>query len=55
MVNDADKALRVFTRKRVGHALNRLERKGVTEARRMGKGGLLSWRITKPDAQLEGD
>ncbi|WP_125953945.1 hypothetical protein [Novosphingobium sp. MD-1] len=53
-MNEADRALRVLTRKRVGHALKRLERKGVTESRRMGKGALLSWRITKPDAQLEG-
>lgn len=53
-MNEADRALRVLTRKRVGHALKRLERKGVTISRRMGKGALLSWRITKPDAQLEG-
>ena len=53
-MNEADRALRVLTRKRVGHALKRLERKGVTQSRRMGKGSLLSWRITKPDAQLEG-
>jgi len=53
-MNEADRALRVLTRKRVGHALKRLERKGVTASRRMGKGALLSWRITKPDAQLEG-
>lgn len=53
-MNDADRELRVLTRKRVGHALKRLERKGVTQSRRMGKGALLSWRITKPDAQLEG-
>ena len=53
-MNEADRALRVLTRKRVGHALKRLERKGVTESKRMGKGALLSWRITKPDARLEG-
>jgi DNA-binding transcriptional ArsR family regulator len=53
-MNEADRALRVLTRKRVGHALKRLERKGVTQSRRMGKGALLSWRITKPDAVLEG-
>jgi hypothetical protein len=53
-MNEADRALRVITRKRVGHALKRLERKGVTQSRRMGKGALLSWKITKPDAQLEG-
>ena len=38
----------------MGHALKRLERKGVLESRRAGKGALLSWRITKPDARLEG-
>jgi DNA-binding transcriptional ArsR family regulator len=53
-MNEADRGLRILTRKRVGHALKRLERKGITESRRMGKGALLSWRITKPDAQLEG-
>ncbi|WP_067737850.1 hypothetical protein [Novosphingobium naphthalenivorans] len=53
-MNDADRALRVLTRKRVGHALKRLERKGVTVSRRMGKGSMLSWKITKPDARLEG-
>lgn len=53
-MNEADRALRVLTRKRVGHALKRLERKGVTVSRRMGKGSLLSWKITKPDAVLEG-
>ncbi len=53
-MNETDRALRVLTRKRVGHALKRLERKGVVVSRRMGKGSLLSWRITKPDAVLEG-
>ncbi|MGN6356077.1 MAG: hypothetical protein ACTHLU_01185 [Novosphingobium sp.] len=53
-MNDADRALRVLTRKRVGHALKRLERKGVVAARKAGKGALLAWKITKPDAQLEG-
>lgn len=53
-MNEADRELRVLTRKRVGHALKRLQRKGVTESRRMGKSAMLSWRITKPDAQLEG-
>jgi len=53
-MNEADRALRILTRKRVGHALKRLERKGFTQSRRMGKGALLSWRITKPDAALEG-
>ena len=53
-MNEADRALRVLTRKRVGHALKRLQGKGVVASRRMGKGALLSWKITKPDAQLEG-
>jgi len=53
-MNEADRALRVLTRKRVGHALKRLERKGVVAARKAGKGALLAWKITKPDAQLEG-
>lgn len=53
-MNDADRALRVLTRKRVGHALKRLERKGVVANRKAGKGALLAWKITKPDAQLEG-
>lgn len=53
-MNETDRGLRILTRKRVGHALKRLERKGVTESRRMGKSALLSWRISKPDAQLEG-
>jgi hypothetical protein len=53
-MNEADRALRVLTRKRVGHALKRLERKGVVASRKAGKGALLAWRITKPDAQLEG-
>jgi hypothetical protein len=53
-MNEADRALRVITRKRVGHALNRLRRKGVVVSRVAGRGALLSWKITKPDAQLEG-
>lgn len=53
-MNDADKALRVLTRKRVGHALKRLQRKGVVASRKAGKGALLAWKITRPDAQLEG-
>lgn len=53
-MNEADKVLRVMTRKRVGHALKRLERKGVLVSRRMGKGALLSWKITRPDANLDG-
>jgi hypothetical protein len=52
-MNEADRALRVLTRKRVGHALKRLERKGVVANRKAGKGALLSWKITKPDARLE--
>lgn len=53
-MNEADRALRVLTRKRVGHALTRLRRKGVVASRKAGKGALLAWRITKPDARLEG-
>jgi hypothetical protein len=53
-MNEADRALRVLTRKRVGHALKRLQRKGVVASRKAGKGALLSWKITRPDAQLEG-
>lgn len=53
-MNDSDRALRVLTRKRVGHALTRLRRKGVVASRKAGKGSLLAWKITKPDAQLEG-
>ncbi len=53
-MNEADRALRVLTRKRVGHALTRLRRKGVVRSRKAGKGSLLAWKITKPDAQLEG-
>ena len=53
-MNETDMALRDLARKRVGHALKRLERKGVTVSKRMGKGALLSWKITKPDANLEG-
>lgn len=53
-MNEADRALRVLTRKRVGHALTRLRRKSVVVSRKAGKGSLLAWKITKPDAQLEG-
>src|SRR5690606_5780485 len=53
-MNEADRALRVLTRRRVGHALTRLRRKGVVASRRAGKGALLAWKITRPDAQLEG-
>jgi hypothetical protein len=53
-MNEGDRALRVLTRKRVGHALARLQRKGVVASRKAGKGALLAWKITKPDAQLEG-
>lgn len=52
-MNEADRALRVLTRKRVGHALKRLQNKGVVASRKAGKGALLAWKITKPDAQLE--
>ena len=53
-MNETDRALRVITRKRVGHALKRLQGKGVVASRKSGKGALLAWKITKPDAQLEG-
>ena len=53
-MNEADRALRTLTRKRVGHALTRLRRKGVVRSRKAGKGALLAWKITKPEAQLEG-
>lgn len=53
-MNENDMALRVRTRKRVGHALSRLRGKGVVASRKAGKGALLTWRITKPDANLEG-
>ncbi len=53
-MNEADRALRVLTRKRVGHALKRLQNKGVVASRKAGKGALLTWKITKPDAVLEG-
>lgn len=53
-MNENDMPLRVVIRKRVGHALKRLQRKGVVASRKAGRGALLSWRITKPDANLEG-
>ena len=53
-MNENDKALRVLTRKRVGHALKRLERKGILAARKAGKGALLAWKLRKADANLEG-
>ena len=46
--------LRVVIRKRVGHALKRLQGKGVVASRKAGRGALLSWRIAEPDAILEG-
>lgn len=53
-MNETDLALRVLTRKRVGHALTRLRRKGVVVSRKHGKGALLAWKLTKADVQLEG-
>ena len=53
-MNENEMALRVLTRRRVGHALKRLKNKGVVACRKAGAGSLLSWRITKPDANLEG-
>jgi len=53
-MNENDMPLRVLTRKRVGHALKRLQNKGVVASRKAGRGALLAWKITKPDAQLEG-
>jgi CRP-like cAMP-binding protein len=53
-MNEQDRALRVLTRKRVGHALTRLRKKGVVSSRKAGKGALLAWKLRKPDAQLEG-
>jgi len=53
-MNESDRALRVLTRKRVGHALNRLRRKGVVASRKHGKGSLLAWKIKRADVQLEG-
>ena len=53
-MNENDRALRVITRKRVGHALSRLRRKGVVASRKAGAGALLTWKLRKADAQLEG-
>ena len=53
-MNDGDRALRVLTRKRVGHALTRLRNKGVVFSRKAGKGPLLSWKISRANVQLEG-
>ena len=53
-MNETDRALRVLTRKRVGHALTRLRRKGVVVSRKAGKGAMLAWKLTRADVQLEG-
>lgn len=54
-MNEGDLALRKVVQKRVYHALKRLEtRKGVVVSPRAGAGALRAWRITKPDANLEG-
>lgn len=53
-MNETDRALRVLTRKRVGHALTRLRRKGVVVSRKAGKGALLAWKLTRGNVQLEG-
>jgi len=53
-MNETDRALRVTVRKRVGHALTRLRRKGVVVSRKAGKGAMLSWKLTRADVQLEG-
>lgn len=53
-MNENDMALRVVTRKRVGHALSRLRRKRVVSSRKAGKGALLTWKLRKADAALEG-
>ena len=53
-MNENDIALRVLTRKRVGHALSRLRRKGIVASRKAGAGALLTWKLRKGDAQLEG-
>ncbi|HEX8415685.1 MAG TPA: hypothetical protein VF637_17665 [Sphingomicrobium sp.] len=52
-MNENDMALRVVTRKRVGHALKRLWRKEVVSSRKAGKGALLAWKLRKVDTQLE--
>jgi hypothetical protein len=54
-MNEGDIALRRIVQARVAQALRRLrDRKGVVASRKMGAGALLAWRITKPDANLEG-
>lgn len=53
-MNENDMKLRVITRKRVGHALTRLRGKGVVSSKKAGKGALLTWKLRKPDAHLEG-
>jgi len=54
-MNEGDIALRRRVQARVGQALARLrDDKGVVASRKMGAGALLAWRITKPDANLEG-
>lgn len=53
-MNENDMPLRVVIRKRVGHALKRLQGKGVVASRKAGRGALLAWKLTKPDANLEG-
>ncbi|MGQ0587912.1 MAG: hypothetical protein ACT4N8_00090 [Sphingosinicella sp.] len=53
-MNENDLAMRVTIRKRVGHALSRLRRKRVVASRKAGSGALLTWKLTKPDAALEG-
>ncbi|NNC73135.1 MAG: hypothetical protein HKN78_09715 [Sphingomonadaceae bacterium] len=52
-LNETDNALRVLSRKRVGHALSRLRKRGVVVSQKRGKGPLLSWRLVRPDVQLQ--
>lgn len=52
-MNKADKALRVLTRRRTGHSLTRLRRKGLAVSEKRSKAPLLSWRIVSPDAQIQ--
>ncbi len=51
-LNETDSALRVLSRKRVGHALARLRKRGVVRSSQRGKGPLLSWRLVSHDVQL---
>lgn len=54
-MNEQDRIAFVAIRKRVAHALARLrDRKGVVASRKAGAGALLAWKLTKPDANLEG-